>query len=215
MFIDNETYPAPEGQYFRKEYEKKHIVVHYTVGSSARSALNWWHSTKNREGVAYVVDRDGQIYQYFDPHYWAYHIFRHKRGERPIKRTLEHSSVGIELVSMGVLKRDGEYLIDPYEQQYCHIEDEDKYVRDFWRGTTYWASYTDEQYESCRDLITMLGREFAIDPKRPPLDDRNEVWTLKHLLGWEGVLGHQNYRKDKRDPGRALAWERLGLVREP
>ncbi len=93
------------GQYFAEEFPKKQIYLHHTVGGTAKSTFDWWNGTPDRVGTAFIIDRDGTIYQVFDPKYWAFHL-----GLTTSNNLITNkSSIGIEIANWGAL-RNGHQL---------------------------------------------------------------------------------------------------------
>ena len=65
----------PETQYYKKETQKKQIVLHHTVsGQGTEGDIAYWRSTVERVGTAIIVGWDGKIYQCFSTLYWAHHL---------------------------------------------------------------------------------------------------------------------------------------------
>jgi hypothetical protein len=83
---------------------KTQIVLHHTVGGSAQSTFEYWQSNTDRIGVAYILDRDGTIYEVFDPHYWAWHLGLTSSNNR----VANQRSIGIEIASEGALRTGSE-----------------------------------------------------------------------------------------------------------
>jgi N-acetyl-anhydromuramyl-L-alanine amidase AmpD len=215
--IDARTHTLPEGQYRREVHPKRHIVLHFTAGFSAGGALSTWKNTSWRDGTAFVLERDGTIYQAFDPRYWAVHIYRHKSGEPKEFYDFERQSIGIEIVNVGPLhvgKSEGtkDALFTYTNKRHCDLAETDRYVRSSWKGRHYWQSFTYPQYESLRVLLRELERDFQIPVAAQPLGGRLDVWDTAALAGYRGVTTHCNYRKDKYDVGPAFEWEKAGLV---
>ncbi len=42
-------------------------MLHHTAGGSARSTFNYWNGNATRIATAYIVERDGTIFEVFDP----------------------------------------------------------------------------------------------------------------------------------------------------
>jgi hypothetical protein len=56
-----------EGQFYQARGLKTLVVLHHTVGGSALSSIRWWRDDPRVVGTAYVIERDGTIYQTFPP----------------------------------------------------------------------------------------------------------------------------------------------------
>lgn len=83
---------------------KTQLYLHHTVGGSAISTYNYWEGKTNRVATAYIIERDGTIYEVFDPHYWAWHL-----GLKTASNTIANKqSIGIEIASEGALRSGAE-----------------------------------------------------------------------------------------------------------
>ena len=47
------------------------VVLHFTAGTTGRSALDTWRGDPARVATAYIVDTDGTIFEVFPPAFWA------------------------------------------------------------------------------------------------------------------------------------------------
>ncbi len=183
--------PLPLGEYNKLEYEqygmktKTFIVLHHTVSSTENSVYNWWCNDGQKVGVAYVVDKNGDIYEYFDPKYWSYHL-----GGK-IDKKYNINSIGIEIVNEGVLQNNND--------EYFWFGGKNKYTgrvsKIKWRNNQYWAAYPDKQMLSVIELVKYLTTRFNI-PK--------QVYTkydydIKLLNTFKGIISHCNVRADKTD----------------
>jgi N-acetyl-anhydromuramyl-L-alanine amidase AmpD len=60
----------PISEYSKIEYEqyglkqKNHIVLHHTVSSDEKGVYEWWCNDGKKVATAYVVDKDGTIYEF-------------------------------------------------------------------------------------------------------------------------------------------------------
>src|SRR5213082_1851366 len=94
----------PPGEYFNAPQAKDLIVLHHTVGGSAKSTFDYWRTDPQHIGTAYIVERDGTIFEVFPPECWAYHL--------GLKTTssVDKRSIGIEIAYEGaLLERGGKY----------------------------------------------------------------------------------------------------------
>jgi N-acetylmuramoyl-L-alanine amidase len=178
-------FSLPNNQYIEEANKKDTIVLHHTAGTSVQGVYQHWINTPARVATAFVIDRAGTIFKFFDPRYWAYHI----GGVDNIK---ERSSIGIELVNVGpLIYRDGLYywwpddFKTPYTQPRSNIYE----GASLWRGYKYWEHYTAAQYDALNALIPWLLQEFKI----PNVN----------------VMGHSELRDDKTDPSPAFDWSKV------
>ncbi len=190
-----ETERLPDIEYFKSVYLKRQIVLHHTVSATGKYVDDWFKEDKgkSRVAVAYVIDKGGEIYELFNPKYWAYHI---GKGST---RANNKRSIGIELVNEGPLfkRGDGTYWwwIDS-----ANPEGKMKYIgppvelEEEWRGHKYFAPYTTEQMDSLKELIPYLLDEFKINPVYVDHYDYD-----RSMLDFNGIVKHCNLRSDKTD----------------
>lgn len=212
--IDTTTFKVPDKLYRNQVIQKTQFVLHFTAGWDAAGC---YAAFLRRGGcTAFIVDRNGRIYQTFDPRYWDTHIYRHSKGEDARLYPLEKSSIGIEIVNVGPFtlgkKEDDKNILYTYTNKaYCHLSETERYVQAEYRGKFYWQSFTSEQYASVRMLLDDLGRQFNIDPYAPAPFPRLNLWNLSDLMTFRGVTTHGNYRSDKFDIGPAWDWSKIGM----
>jgi len=102
----------PQAGYFPGPEPKTGIALHHTVGGTAASTIRWWRESRTRAGrprltgTAYVVERDGTVFEAFAPEGWAYQFGL--TWPQDTRLAFERRFVGIELASEGALiERDG------------------------------------------------------------------------------------------------------------
>lgn len=204
--IDRAALRLSSGQYFPDRQLKDLIVLHFTAGTTARSAFNHWEADARRIATAYIVDVDGVIYETFDPNYWAYALgIRGQPSAHNEKRAIQ-----IEIANVGPLKRRDESLYwwpprDTYQTHWCHISETHKYVEASHRGRDYYASFPEIQFQAVCDLVKHLCERFEINKALPndKLDVRDPEWFSQY----RGIASHQNFRADKYDIGPAFDWQ--------
>lgn len=96
----NRTFRLSSGKYMLDIVPKKQLYLHHTVGGSALSTFQYWEGKDNRVGTAFLIERDGTIYEVFSPHYWAWHLGL-KTGSNTVANK---QSIGIEIASEGMLR---------------------------------------------------------------------------------------------------------------
>lgn len=203
------TYRLNPQEYYAEVYPKNQIYLHHTVGGSFMSTWNHWNSDKNKAGAklkvatAYLIDVNGDVYEVFDPKYWAHHL-----GVESTQNTIANKqSIGIELISEGALTEiDG--VLYAYDGQ-------TKYKRNYpvdlgytWRGHRWFDSYDDAQIDALCELVGDLCNTFKIPTAIVPGIDRNR-FDMSLLRGFRGVLAHCNVREDKTDVHPMFPWSTL------
>ena len=185
------NHPLPDDQYFKDLYTKRQIVIHHTVSNgNAKNVIDSWQSTKEKVGVAFVIDREGIIHKAFSSAHWAHHL-----GTKEINNTiLNKQSIGIELCSWGALTEKNGLFFNAFNKEVPESE-VIKYNYLF-RRTRYYQKYTDQQLESLKLLLKYLCETYKIPTKYNP-----EIWSFssKALEGEKGIFTHVSFRKDKSD----------------
>jgi N-acetyl-anhydromuramyl-L-alanine amidase AmpD len=169
-----------------------------------------WKATPEHVATAYVLDRDGTIFEVFPPSCWAYHL--------GIKGGTVHErrSIGIEIVNVGPLQPangNGQALNwwpKEWGQQYCSVDDSTKYVECAYRGKRYFAAFPDAQVQAVARLVRRLCDQFGIRRQLAPSSRRLE-YDQTFFDNYKGVATHVNFRPDKWDIGPAFEWDRLGI----
>jgi len=186
-----------DAQYLQESFPKDLIVLHHTAGASARSTFDWWQTGQpQRIATAYIVERDGTIFEVFDPRFWAFHL-----GLAGTDGSAERRSIGIEMASEGWLEERGEELLAFGRPFGGAVYDHGKR----WRGHRFFAAYTPEQVGAAIRLVDHLCEVFSI-PRRTPADP---LGFDRALFVYRGVLGHHQVRADKTDLHPGFPWERL------
>lgn len=192
----------PTDQYYNEVMVKKQIVLHHTVsGPGVVGDIGWWNKTPEKVATAFIIDRDGVIYQMFNSGKWAHHlgipaVAFQKLKIAPNNTELNKQSIGIELDSWGGLVLDEKLgwtiptngkVIDNENV----VEFDEKY-----RGYKAFEKYYPKQLEACKELVEYLGAKYQI-----PLTYDESIWdvSVKALSGNKGVFSHTSYRSDKSD----------------
>lgn len=197
---------------------KERIVIHFTLGQTLGD-MKTLTTEESPISTAYLLARDGIIYRLFSPHQFAWHL-----GDQ-----YGHNarSIGIELANYGGLKEIGNNMLATGSGiSFCSLDDTQAYIKlpQPYRGYSYYANYTEEQYEGLIILLRYLTKEFNIPktflssdpaqeaagnwdaiPRYSQFKDRAEADAFK------GICTHVQYRKpsDKQDIGPAFDWEKV------
>lgn len=193
------------GYYYRAKFTKKRIVIHFTVGH-IKSDIATLASKNRHVSTALVIGRDGTVYQLFNSYYWSYHLGKNAIGTNT-KTSKE--SIGIEISNFGPLKKEGNSLKTAYNTTFCSLDDTEQYIKldQPYRGYTYYAAFTDTQYEAIINSLRYLTAEYGIPREFVRAAIRNETTREGALLN--GIVSHVNSRKDKFDIGPAFDWDRV------
>ena len=161
----NRTLRLPQSQFFPGTQEKSGLAIHHTVGGTAASTFNHWLNTPDAVGTAYIIERDGTIFEVFEPDAWAWQFGLPWSTAK--KAQFEKRYVGIELAGEGgLIEHDG--------QLYCFDRVSDRtrkprgeafdYGADY-RGYRWFDRFEKPQLDSLVALVNDLCTRFAI-PRR-------------------------------------------------
>jgi N-acetyl-anhydromuramyl-L-alanine amidase AmpD len=201
------TLRLPAEEFFGGPEQKTGIAIHHTVGGSAASTFNWWKNDSQMIGTAYIIERDGTVFEVFDPAAWAWQFGL--RWGRATKIRFERRFIGIELASEGgLIESEGTlYCFDRISQRTAKRWEEAFDFGEDYRGYRYFDRYEEAQIDALLELVERLCIQFQIKRRVPDgfIDCHGEA-----LTAFEGIIGHAMVRKDKTDPvpDRSL-WDRL------
>ncbi len=209
-----------QGYYEAEPVKKDQIVLHFTVGN-LKSDINKLTPQKKGEpkwrvSVPFLVARDGQVIRLFNERYWSHHLGKGTIGgnEYSSKR-----SIAIELSNYGPLIKVGNNLETVYSRPkkdpnhidvYCSLDETARYVKlkKPFKGYQYFATFTDEQYESLIQLLRILTEKYDIP--REFLDESLRYQAHELTANFNGILSHLNFRPTgKWDIGPAFDWDRI------
>lgn len=185
--INVKKHPLKTDQYYQGVFPKKYIILHHTAGGSATSSIAGWEATPDHIATPYVIDRDGTIYECYDPKYWAYSLG--VKGGTDI----EKAAIPIEICSYGQLKKNSEGKYIAYTGREISPE---KVVATSFRGFEYWEAYTPEQIASLNLLLIYLMDRFKIEVQK----EVEKFWEYRDPKTLpSGIWSHTTVRKDKVD----------------
>ena len=189
--------------FFKRKHRKEQIVLHHTVGYLSGDAASL---TRKKVSTAYLVGRNGNVFELFDPQYYSYHLGPNSTGGNKVR---SQRTIAIELSNFGALREHPtkpDILVDSWDFPYCMKTDTDFYVNCPYRGYDYYATYTDAQMKALDSLLLQLCRKFNIQHSFLPQDERMKLQTK---VPTAGIVSHVNYRKDKTDVSPAFSWEKI------
>jgi hypothetical protein len=187
----------PPGAYFPTVEQKTGIAIHHTVGGTAKSTFQYWAGNTEMVGTAYIIDRDGTIYEVFDPTAWAWQFgLKWPSAE---KIAFEKRFIGIEIASEGgLVESNGQlYCFDTVSPKTLKPREEAFDCGKNYRGYRYFDKYQPAQITSLCSLIDWLCGQFPI-PKKVPANP--EEYRGEALKRFTGIIGHTMVRTDKTDP---------------
>jgi N-acetyl-anhydromuramyl-L-alanine amidase AmpD len=211
-FLDRITLiQQPDNQYMKEETAKDTIYLHHTEGNAnAVSVIDYWNSSPERVGTAFIIDGYGKIFQCFSSKYWSWHLGgesqlypkgRHTLDPRQSSaQELNRKSIGIELCSWGPIKsvtgtnykpafmtRSGEYIDAAKVRQ----------LEKPYRGYSCYQFYTPAQLVSLKDLLRYLSDKWKIPTTWKGMGMFDI--SANALVGEPGIWTHTSVRTDKYD----------------
>lgn len=158
----------------------RYLIVHYTAGTTASGAVNWFNNPAAQASAHLVMDRDGSITQMMEFNRVAWHAGKSTWGEIV---GLNYHSIGIEIVNAGKLQKTaGGHWVNWAGNK---IDDDDVIIatHKHENAPTGWHAYSKAQVDATIG-IGML---------------------LKDKYGLLDVLGHEDISKGRKvDPGPAF-----------
>ncbi len=206
--------------YYAVEHPKQRIVLHFTAGQ-LRSDLSALTRDNYHVSVAFVIGRDGTVYQLFSSKYWSGHLGK-GIGNTNTGNAQDKCTIGIEISNYGYLSERNGNLETYYSRQknaqgqegpvdvYCSLDEKQAWLKtdNPFRGQSYYASYTNEQMESVVILLRYLTAQYNIP--RAFLPEPGRYQATEDVLRFKGIVSHINYRPTgKWDIGPAFNWNRL------
>lgn len=196
---------------------KQRIVLHFTAGnlSGGMSALT---TQDRRVSTAFVLARDGTIYQLFSSKYWSGHIGA-GIGNAGTNNAQDKATIGIEIINYGYLVEKNGNLETIYSRTpenpnrvdlFCPLTQTEAYqkLNTPFRAQKYYASYTPQQYDSLIILLRFLTKKYNIP--RQFLDESKRFLPTEDVLTFKGIVSHVNYRTSgKWDIGPAFDWQQV------
>jgi N-acetylmuramoyl-L-alanine amidase len=193
--------------FYNETTPKDRVVVHYTAGY-LKGDIATLTTIGNHVSVPFVIARDGTIYNLWASRYWSYHLGPGAQGGNT---QMSKTSVAIELSNIGWLTKVRGNLVTYFAKSdvYCSLTETTYYARiPAYREKTYFATFTNEQYESLIKLLRYVTDTFGIPRVFLGATERYDV--LETVDSFRGITSHVNYRRsEKWDIGPAFDWERV------
>lgn len=160
------------------------IIIHYTAGASAASAVKTLTNPDSKASAHVVVDFDGHIIQLVPFNIIAWHAGKSRFQERT---GLNKYSIGIEIVNAGRLSKSGSKYYSWFQKEY-RVEEVMKAVHRNEDIATYWHRYTEAQIDKVYELCELFVKEY----------------NILHILGHEEISPGR-----KIDPGPAFPLDKM------
>ena len=188
----------PETNYLQDEFKKTQIFIHHTAGSdNAAGVIDDWQLRTDHVATAFVIDRQGNIFQAFSSKCWAYHLGLQASTFRNFNVpyvSLDRISVAIELCNWGYLTAENN-IYKTYVNTLVKPEDVVQLPTPY-RNFQYYQKYSDPQLAALKELLVYLCEKYNI----PKIYNSN-MFTVNEdaLKATPGIWTHTSVRYDKTD----------------
>lgn len=220
--FDGQVYKPNTSDYFYAvEHLKVRIVLHFTAGN-VRSDLQSLTVNKRHVSTAFVVGRDGTVFNLFPSKFWSGHLGA-GIGNANTGNAQDKATIGIEISNYGYLIPKEGNLETIYSRiynevakknnpvdVYCSQSDTEAYtvISKPFRGQNHFATFTAAQIDNLIILLRFLTKKYSIPRDFLPLESRYKA--TNEVLSFKGIVSHINYRESgKWDIGDAFPWEEL------
>lgn len=142
--------------------DPKFIVMHYTAGWTAESAVSTFASSNSRVSAQITIDTDGTVYQHVPFNVKAWHAGPSKYMGYS---GLNAHSIGIELVNPGFLRASGTGYTDKRGNKYSRDQVGPVVAAKYPRagsGTFYWPIYPKAQLDAAKAVIAHVTENYGI-----------------------------------------------------
>ena len=189
---DGTAYPFIPSPNFGGEVQHEFLVIHYTAGRDAQSAINWLIDPERKVSAHLVIGRDGNITQLVPFDKIAWHA---GRSEWKGFINLNQYSLGIELDNAGFLTRHSNPLAP------------------FNKGDNRWLSWLKDEYDDSEVIEAVHKHE--TEPRGWHIFTPEQIEAalevsklLVNHYNLRDVVGHDDIAPGRKlDPGPAFPME--------
>lgn len=143
----------------KRKIKPKFVVMHYTAGFSARSAIDAYKARKVSAHL--TLDTDGTLYQHVPFNVEAWHA---GPSQHMGYSSLNKHSIGIEIVNAGWFRKSGSnYVRDRIVKPESEMPPMEPYAHSrVGSGTFWWPSYSDKQLEVLDNITEEIVAQYNI-----------------------------------------------------
>ena len=184
MHIDSNTYGIEEKNYHKTQSTKTQIILATSLrkGNNHIFRLQNKDYHKTKKWNTYTVSRTGEIYQHFDPIYYADFL-----GVKEVDK----KSISIVLENMGCLFVTPNDKYINWINEVCETQNVEEKE---WSGYKYWEKIPEDQIESTVVLCRRLCDDFVIPKTCIEFHHYN-----KEIHKFKGIAFRSNYIVDSSD----------------
>jgi len=155
---DGAAYPFILSPNFSGEVQHEFLVIHYTAGRDAQSAINWLTNPERKVSSHLVIGQDGSITQLVPFDKIAWHA---GRSEWKGYTNLNQYSLGIELDNAGFLTRHNNRWLSWLKDEY----DDSEVIEAVHKHETQprgWHIFTPEQIGAASEVAKLLINHYNL-----------------------------------------------------
>ena len=185
--VDGKQYPFVPTPNMGGRLTPRFLVMHFTAGVSAGSAIHWMSNPEAKAAAHIVIGRDGAITQMVPFEQVAWHAG--KSSWQGLDNLNRHS-IGIELDNPGRLVPSGEaWVSDPKNPKHKYSSSEVLVAtHKHETAPSGWYKYPEVQLRAAQELAALLARTYAL----------------------QDILGHEDIAPGRKaDPGPAFPMDRF------
>ena len=152
--INTKEFSIKKENFYKTKFKKKQIILAGSLRANSNYIKHLYIKEygKTKKWCTYTISRDGKIFQHYDPAYYTDFM--------GIK-TIDKHSISIVLENMGSIFYD--YDSEKWLNWAMEVCDESLVYEKSWKGTSYWESYTEEQFKSVVELSKYLCETYDIN----------------------------------------------------
>lgn len=191
--INNEKYLLDSTQYYQKETKKRRIVIGHSL-SDDMSFFDGWlkkYNGKFKRTAMFTIDKDGKIYQHFDPTYYSKFLNI---------TDIDEETISINLVNSGWVNSQNDDFYDCYNNKVKPS----KVIYKEWREHRFWVSYSPKQFNSLINLCEYLSNKYGIK-----LKTTGHNVKIDNIYNFDGITFRSNYRSEYYDLSPAFEFEKF------
>lgn len=188
MTILNKHALLKDNQFYHVKTNKTAFGLHHTSGGSATSSISWWNQKPDHVCTPIMIPRNGEIWELFSTHFWAYALGRTSYGVR-----LEKRSIQFEIANWGGLIKGKDGRFYTWSGKVLPASKVIKYKKKH-RGFLYFEKYTDKQVKAVVFALDHYAKMHNIKIKP---EDLFQFWHKGKKP--YGIYSHTTVRGDKSD----------------
>ena len=181
MKINKTQYILSEDNYTNKKCKKSKIILTNSLTSDMCFFEGWKlrRNGKYKKTTPYTIDKNGVIYQHFNPEFYSDYMN---------SNSIDQESILITMVNEGWLKKDSD--TNGYKDWLGNIYKGKDVIKKEWRGYFFWATYSVKQMEVVGKLVEFLCDKYEIEK-----NSLSHNVMFSDAPSFNGVLSRSNFSR--------------------